>query len=217
MPTRASVSRGYLWRLGLIALVCFAMAGWFLFDGAVTYPRQRQRALKYQELEEKGALDEWFTVAKERGWPVDNPGEPKTDFDIYTQFVIAGLLVIPGLIYLIRFLLYRGRWVEADDAGLRTSDGRQLEFGHILVLGKRKWKSKGIARIFYEKDGRRGKLVLDDWKYEAHPTRDILFAVESHLDDEQIIGGPPEPPPEDEEGADEEQGGANPDADPEAT
>jgi hypothetical protein len=40
--------------------------------------------------------------------------------------------------------------------------------------------------------------VLDDWKFEADPTRAILLQVESHIDPAQITGGPPEPPPEDE-------------------
>ncbi len=205
MPIRANISPGFVWRLGLVALFCFAMAGWFLFDGTVTYPRQRERALEYQRLEEEGRLDDWPERAEQRGWSTANPGEPKTEAEIWTQIILAGILLPPGLFFLVRFLLARQRWVEADETGLRASWGQQLAYDQIVALNKRQWAKKGIAKVVYEQDGRKRRFLLDDWKYEADPTLEILREVEARIEPDRIVGGHPEPPPEDdiEEGTEE--------------
>jgi hypothetical protein len=196
MPVTARISPRYLGWLGLIALFCLGFALWFLYDGAIAYPRQRERGLAFEKLEKENRLDEWRQVAKERGWPPDLPEKPKTEAEIYSQLVLAGVVALPGL--LCGFFLLRawGRWIELDETGLRTSWGRQLEFGQISTLDKKKWKSKGIARIAYQQNGRKRRLVLDDWKYDAPSTAAILREVESRLDLSQIVGGPPEPPAE---------------------
>jgi len=199
MPVRANIDGQFLWRSALIPLFLLGFALWFLYDGTITYPKQRERALVYQELEEEDRIDEWKEIAKKNGWPTKDPGKPKGDLDIKFQLVLAAVAAVPGLITLFFFLRARGRWIEANETGIRTSWGRQLEFGDIVSLNKKKWKSKGIAKITYGRNGRKSRVVLDDWKYEAEPTRAILREIESHLDLSQIVGGPPEPEPQEEE------------------
>ena len=195
---KANIERKFLWWLGLPALLFLGLALWFLYDGVITYPRQRERALRYQELKEEDRTGEWQEIAKEHGWPSEDPGKPKKEYEIYLQLVLAALVALLGLLCSFFFIRARGRWIEANETGLRTSWGRQLEFGQIVLLNKKKWKSKGIAKITYRQNGRRCRLVLDDWKYDAEPTRAILCEVESHLDASQIVGGAPEPLPQDE-------------------
>jgi len=205
MPIRANIDKRFLSRLGLTGLAFVALALWFFYDGAITYPRQRERALEDQRLKEEDRLDEWGEIAKQRGWSTEDPGKPKEDVDFLIQFIIGGVVSLPGLYFLISYLRARGRWIEADEAGLRASWGQQLEFGQIVSLDKKKWNSKGIAKVNYRQNGRKRRLVLDDWKYEADPTREILLEVESHIDDDQIIGGAPEPLPEEEEEVGEDE------------
>jgi len=200
MPVKANIDTKFLSRLGLMALAFIGIALWFLYDGAVTYPRQRERALVYQGLKEEGRLSEWEDIARQHGWSTEDPGKPKDAFDIWVQFVIAGLAGVPGLCFAFRFFRARGRWIEANEAGLRTSWGQELEFGQVVSLDKKRWRSKGIARMNYRQDGRKRRLVLDDWKYDADPTKAILLEVESRIDADQIVGGAPEPLPEDEQG-----------------
>jgi len=152
----------------------------------------------YQDLKEKDQLDKWEDIAEQRGWSTKDPGKPKEKIDFWIQFVIASLLAVPGLCFLFRYFRARGRWIEADETGLRTSWGQQLEFGQIVSLDKKRWKSKGIARIDYQQNGRKRRLVLDDWKFDADPTKAILLVVESRIDAGQIVGGAPEPLLEDE-------------------
>lgn len=190
----ANMSSSYLWRIGLIVLFCFGMSLWFLYDGAVKYPAQRERALMYQTLDEQNRLGEWKEITSERGWPLEYPGDPMPPYKITAQFIMAAMAFPPGFLYLIFFLRCRGRWIEASETGLRTSWGQQLEFGDILALDKKKWKAKGIAKLKYQQGNRKRRLVLDDYKYDREPTGAILRQVESHLDDEQIVGGLREPP-----------------------
>ncbi len=211
---RANISPGFAWRLGLVALFCFGMAGWFLFDGTITYPRQRERILAdpelreraevFQQLEREGRKHEWHEVARERDWPTEEPELPRTKAEIWTQLILAGVLAPPGLFFLFRFLVVRKRWVEADETGLRASWGQQLQYDQIVTLNKKKWAKKGIAKIIYDDDGRKRKFVLDDWKYEADPTEDILREVEARIDPDQIVGGLPEPPLEGDDDFDED-------------
>ena len=196
MPVKANIDTKFLLRLGLMALALFGIGLWFLYDGAITYPRQRERALTYERFKEEDRLTEWEEIARQRGWPTENPGEAKTDIDIHMQLVIAGLAAVPAVWFLVLFLRARGRWIELNETGLRTSWGRELEFGQIVSLDKKKWRSKGIAKINYRQKGRKRRLVLDDWKYDADATKAILLEVESRVDVDQIVGGAPEPLPE---------------------
>ena len=195
---KANIDSKFLLRLGLIASVLLVMALWFLFDGAVTYPRQRVRALKYEELKKADRLNEWKEIAKQRGWSTKDPGEPKSEVEIRVQFVMALLAALPGMLYLFFYIRARGRWIEVSETELRTSRGQQLELGQIVTLDKKKWDSKGIAKIVYRQNGRKGRLVLDDWKFDTEPTRAILREVEANIDVSQIVNGAPEPPPDDE-------------------
>jgi hypothetical protein len=190
MPlTRTTISPVYLRRLALIAGACLFMAVWFLFDGLWTYPRQRERAVEYQRLKTEKRLDEWKSLAQERGWSTEDPGKPKSHGDIIGQVGFALLLLPPGLFTLFCVFRARGRWIELTETGLRSSWGRQLQFGQIVTLNKRLWDKKGIAKLAYRDANRTRQFVLDDWKFEADSTRAILCEVESHINADQIIGG----------------------------
>ena len=79
-----------------------------------------------------------------------------------------------------------------------TSWGQELEFSEITSLDKKKWKAKGIAKVKYQREGRKRRLVLDDWKYSTEPTVEILRDVEANIGLERIHRGAPEPPVQEE-------------------
>jgi hypothetical protein len=195
MPVRANIARGFLLRLGIVALVATGFALWALYDGTIGYPQQRERALVFQELSgEDEMMDEeeqlkWDAVAADNGWPLDDPGPPKTKYDFAMQYCMAAMAAPFGLLFLYFFLRNWGRWIEATETGLSTSWKQSLEYDDVISLDKKHWKKKGIARIQYEQDGRQRRLVLDDFKYEFEPTKEILMAVEAHLDADQILDG----------------------------
>lgn len=189
----------------MIAAFCLGLSLWFLYDATIGYPAQRERALAYKKLDEEDRLEEWEAYAQEQGWPVGDPGKPKTAADIYIQYTLSVVFAVPGLIYAFRFFLFQGRWIELTETGIRTSWGEQLEFDQIASINKKLWKTKGVVHVDYKQDERQRRLILDDWKYERKPTEDILRTIEDHIEDDQILAGLREPPPqEDKEEQDEE-------------
>ena len=183
MSVRASISKGYIWRPGVIGLAALGASGWFAYDGMVKYPRQKQMWESYNEISREHVDDPieaakvWEETAASHGWSNKKPVE-KTDTDIMTQKIIAAGTAPVGLFFLYGFFTSRGRWVEADEQGLATSSGQKAPFDSINSLDKSRWQSKGIAVVHYDGDGGAGRIVLDDWKFEREPTQQILKAVE---------------------------------------
>ena len=58
---RANIARGYLFRLAMVAFFGGGLGFWCVYDGLVTYPAQRDRALAYRQI-----LDEALETETER-------------------------------------------------------------------------------------------------------------------------------------------------------
>ena len=215
MSVRTDVNPKHLLRLGILGFFCLGGAGWFLYDGLVGWPAQRERALAFLDfkkenegLGEKDLLDKWKIVAAERGWPAwtkpfdKTPyGKPWTDYDINGQFLYTGIAGLLGLFFVARFLLWRGCWIEADEKELRASGGHQVSYSQITALDKKKWQKKGIAYVRYNASGsdsgkKNKTLVLDDCNYTRDTTLKILRRVEEEIGPEKIVNGKLEPPPQ---------------------
>ena len=85
----------------VMALPFVSCAGWSLYDGMVYYPKLRERSLEYERLQQEFPETwpaKWRTVAEARGWPTDDPGPPKSETDILTQYILAGICGASGLI-----------------------------------------------------------------------------------------------------------------------
>ena len=208
MNLRTDINPRFLMRMGLVGLFCLGAGGWFLYDGMYTYPAQQKHAKAFTEFEtehaelgQKQLFDAWKEFAAEKGWPagvagkeITPYGEAKKDYDINGQFYFAGLAGLVGLFFLGRFLMNRSRWIEADDNGMRSSENHEVKFDQITALNKKKWQNKGIAKVLYEVDGRKGKIVLDDCNYDRDTTNAILRHVEAAIGHDKITNGKPEPP-----------------------
>jgi hypothetical protein len=202
MTIRAENDPKYSRRFLFMGIGAIAFGLWFLYDGAVTYPNQRERALAYHQLESESQgidpvefRDKWHEMAKSNGWPTSYPGEAKTEGDITMQFVMAGMAGIGALVLLSIPLRARGRWIEATDAGITSSWGQSFNFDQVAEVNKRQWRSKGIAKVIYLDGGRKRRFVIDDYKFGRDATDAILYELEQRIDPTMITNGPPEPPP----------------------
>lgn len=212
MTIKAVISPRYLLRFGTIALFAIGLAIWSWYDGAIGWPNQRTRALKYIEVKEEARKAEkkqeqwhaeWRAIAQKNNWPEKYPGEPKDEAACQAQFYMAGLAGIVGVLLALRLALLRGRWITSDDTGLSTNRGERVEYAQITALNKKDWRSKGIARVQYMVDDRKKRLVLDDYKYDRSATDMILRVVEANIDHALIVQGKPEPPLTEETPGDE--------------
>jgi hypothetical protein len=80
MTVRSKISGRHLIRLTIVGLFCIGFGLYCLYDGMVGWPNQRERALKFQELEEMGQLEKWPLVSAENRWEPYDRGEPARMF-----------------------------------------------------------------------------------------------------------------------------------------
>ncbi len=118
MTVRTNTNQRYYFRFLLIGLAVIGFGLWSLYDGAIAYPQQRERALAYQKLKEEDRGGTWHDEAQRRGWPTELPGQPKTKVDFIQQYIMAGVASTAGLLLLWVVYRARGRWIEATDVGL---------------------------------------------------------------------------------------------------
>jgi len=205
MNVRTKVNSSHLVRLAIIGFACIGVMFWSLYDGLVGWPNQQLRAAEFiqfteenKALDPKDIADKWKVYAAEKGWPTENPGEPKSEFDIFGQFVMAGVTGLIGLFFLVQLIVWRGRWIESNDDTITSNRGHEFQLEHIVELDKKKWNKKGIAYIKFQSDNGSGRLALDDCNYERTSTQEILRHIEANIDLSKLVNGKPEPPLESE-------------------
>ena len=104
---RAEVDKKFIRRFLFVAIGCFFLMLWGLYDAVVTMPREKARALAYEELtvqQEAGGLTEaeraekWDALTEEKGWSSTLPDSSEhVDGDIYFQWFLFGLGLVLGL------------------------------------------------------------------------------------------------------------------------
>ncbi|WP_269524200.1 hypothetical protein [Coraliomargarita parva] len=157
------------------------LAGWFLTDGYVFWPKEAVRYTEFAELRnelvEAGRLGEdahgedsqelrlaWERHAREMGYKRNFPSE-RTDASIREQRVIGWVLMAGAAIF--------GAWiawnhklrVRAEGNVVIGVSGQRVELDSIIAIDRKKWKKKGIAYAIYESEGKQRRLCLDDHKF----------------------------------------------------
>ncbi len=185
MTIRATIRSGYRWRLAILALGLGFWTAYCAYDGFYAYPQDNQQyaALEAFKKDHPDWQAKWAEHAAQNDLPTNvNSIKPRSDFDIYTQYIM-GLITGPlALLAGITWLRTGSRWVEADADRLRTSAGIDAPLSSITKIDETRWKSKGIAHIHYTHAGKAGRVLLDDWKFERQPTVDIYHTVKKTLD-----------------------------------
>jgi len=154
----------------IMTVVLLGMAGWFAYDGFVTYPRDNEQHRRYLQD------------------PVNNKDAPvHTETDIRMQKVLATLLPAVAAA-LLGWTLYRSRGTyRLKDDVLSVPGHPDVPLEAVTKIDKSKWDRKGIAYLDYELPGgaggagTKGTLKLDDFIYERPPTDRIMAAIEAKL------------------------------------
>jgi hypothetical protein len=187
MDIKANVASSYQWRLGIMAVICVLFGFYSMYDAMVAYPLQREVAMKYQglverNLDQKEWQPEWEAFAQSKGWPPDElPGEPYSDFDIKTQYLMMILTLPAGVWYVVQFVLMWGQWIACTDAGLTTRRGKNAPFKEIVRFDTNRWKSKGMAVVHYRSGTATDKIVLDDTKYSRVEIEQMVLELRARI------------------------------------
>lgn len=152
-----------------MAVICFACAGWFAYDGWVKYPEHNRQ---YDAMIARGEK------------PEEAPHQEK---DINLQKLLASLLPMLG-VGIIAWLLYnsRGSYRLAGDV-LYAPGHPPVPLSAIREIDKTKFEKKGIAYLEYELDPiggaapETGTIVIDDFVYQQEPMDNILKTIEAKI------------------------------------
>ncbi len=203
MTIRANYDPKFFRRFLWIGLGCIAFTGWCFYDALLKYPHELERATVYWQ-SSAGSMEltgmdreEWRTAVREKGWSsVEPPDKPEElHHKIQSQYMYATVCSVIGMVCLLKWLLAKGSWVEADQKELKSNFGPTFQFDQIKNIDKAKWEKKGITKIHYEVGGKTKSFAFDDFKYSREPMGKILRMIEGTLTDEQITGGPRESEP----------------------
>lgn len=163
----------------LLALLLLGFGAWFVFDGLIGWPKSNDRWREHERL--KGQAGKWEEVAKQNNWSTEPPHRLYEYKDILGQYIIGGLCAALGLGALIYWRTQINRTLRMDDDGVTTTSGVRVPFPAIIGVGKKLWESKGIAKVRYTLDGKQCEFIVDDYKFDTKPTRQILEEIEKRL------------------------------------
>jgi hypothetical protein len=193
---RAEFQSGYLWRYAGLAAVSLGLAAWFAYDGFVGYPKELEKAVAFESLEDLSAMEleeQWAEITEEKGWSLKQPKpSEEIESDINGQYFWCAIGLVVGIPALLLLIRSRGTWVESTGSGIKTSWGQEFSYADVESLNKRRWEKKGIARATYKTDQGTKIFTFDDFKYEREPLGKMLRELEAVLTPEQITGGPTE-------------------------
>jgi len=181
MPAEAHVTSIWKTQRLFVAVFFIGFAGFFFWDGKIGYPRSNERWIAYEEHRVANRISEWPADAASRGWTSKVPEKFYKPEDIVMQYVCGVAAGILGLIVLGYWASQKGRILKTADGAVFEPSGKRIPFESIVGLGKKNWEKKGLATVRYELDGRKGKFVIDDYKFEAEPTHKILDEIEEYL------------------------------------
>lgn len=144
---KLTLNREYAIRHLGVAALFLGLCCWFLYDGAITYPKMDDETFSEQILH--GRQGDFDKLKKEA---------------IGRQYQFSGICGIAALLIAIGVGRCRLQTLEWDDEQLCGSltGGKPLAFSDISGVDDRRWEKKGIL-VVYAKDGRR--FTLDTWHH----------------------------------------------------
>lgn len=181
MAVEARISSIWNMQKFFISIFFMAVGLWFFWDGAIKYPASNRRWSAYEQHKTEGRLAEWPAYAAGQGWVEKQPKKFFSKEDIAAQYVCGGLAAIVGVLLFAYWFTQRHRTLRTDAEAVYTPAGTRVPFAAVTGIGKKKWESKGLATVRYEEGGRQLQFIVDDYKFETDPTRQILSEIEEHL------------------------------------
>jgi hypothetical protein len=179
-----------------VAIFFIAFGGYFFWDGAVGYPRKNERYAEWKRFRDEGRSNDWAAYAGQKGWKVDEwpryaeehgwkepyPEVALGPGKITEQYAFGALWSLIGLAIFAYWAQQIRRVLKIDDSAVTSPAGTRVPFEAITGLGLKKWDSKGLATVKYQVAGRSGSFVVDDYKYDTEPAREILQEIKRRLE-----------------------------------
>ena len=146
---KLTLNREFAMRHLGVAVLFLGLCGWFLYDGAVTYPNMDDARFSEEILHGRDSQGGFERLKKEA---------------IGRQYQFAGICGIAALLVAAGVWRCRLQTLEWDDAQMCGSltGGKPLAFSDVSKVDGRRWEKKGIL-VVCSGDGRR--FTLDAWHH----------------------------------------------------
>lgn len=187
MPAEARVTKMWKQQKGLIPFLFLAFSLYFLWDGAVGYPRNDERFDAHERL--KNQPEEWKKLCAERGWKTEPPKDRKGPAKYAEQFWWAGGAGAIGLAALTYWMRQKGTIVRSDEESVTSPRGVRIPYRAVTRLDRTKWKSKGLAYVHYSVEGKPGVCTLDDAKHDPKALDVIVADLVAQIGDRATAEG----------------------------
>lgn len=177
MTITSSISKGYAWRLIIIAVVSVGLGLWGVYDYAVAIPRQKRAFERFETV--TAEIDKLESKSKQRGMlePEDEAAYLRLKQDLMQlgsptppgkyDRLIKGLVFVPCLPFgpYLLWLWFRAnrRTYRLDDDGTLHLPEGSWNAQDIKEIDMTRWMSKSIAHVVHT-DGTRAKL--DDYQHK---------------------------------------------------
>lgn len=155
----------------VIFLAILGMGGWFMYDGFVGYPTERDeyRRLTTEAQQLRDAARDADAAAIDEQ-VVEQGLKDHSDLSILLQKVLGFTLPPIGLVLLVRWLYISRGVVRLDENDVLHAPGHPpVAMSDVKEIDDRQWERKGISHIGYSVDGSEGSVKLDDFVYERAP------------------------------------------------
>lgn len=160
----------------IMIAILIIMGLWFGHDGFTKWPADNKR-IEQIKIEQRRTTDPaTLTKLTDELKTIT----PRSDLDILMQKGLFFLLPPLGIAYLI-WTLYNSRGTYRLAGNKLNIPGHpEIDLDQVTKIDKQLWDRKGIAMIDYDAAGQKGTIKLDDFVYQAKPTRDIFKQIEEH-------------------------------------
>lgn len=163
----------------------------------------------YEEEQNKAIPPGWkkFSNSGGRTWGETSKDKLKSEKEIKQQLYIAILCSALFLVALFFFFRTMGRSMRVSGEGFTPAGGKLIPFSDIKRIDARKWDTKGLAFIFFEKGGTEKKAKVDGMVYgqfkeeEGAPAQKLYDRILANFQGELIELAPDE----DEEAEEKEE------------
>ena len=146
---KLTLNREYAQRHLFVAVLMFALACWFGYDGLIRYPATDAAEL-YRSIEKAEAPS---------GFDLDGFKEQKTK----TQYGFALLSLLASLVVGARLAKSARFKFEFDDNSFAVN-GKSRSYDEILEIDRKNWEKKGIVALKLKGDD---AFSLDSWHHRG--------------------------------------------------
>lgn len=201
-----SVSTWFYRRTAIAIVATAGMALYFLYDGAIGYPKKNQKAEMYQAFmtgvsgadlanpapkpdvaaayQSGKSGGTWAGFAASKNLPSKKP-KVYSDTQIRNQFIYGAILGLVCLGVVAWLLMWRRRKYLLHESAFTTPQGQYIPFADVQSIDLEKW-DRGVAKVAYQTDGKTGQVKVDDYKFAG--VGDVLKQLVKEFPEVEIAG-----------------------------